>query len=106
MELEKQDQVLTPYDNFLYALKAKETRRQYPHRLDKFLVFIGLRGTIEEKCNKLFELSKENCNLIQSYLIKFINYQKQRIENNEISEGTIQEKFNNYFKCEREKKTV
>jgi len=69
LELEKQDEVLTPYDNFLYALKAKETRRQYPHRLDKFLVFIGLSGTIEEECNKLFELSKENSNLIQGYCI-------------------------------------
>ncbi len=50
---------------------------------------MGLEGTIEEKCNKLFELSKENSNSIQSYLIKFINYQKQRIENKEISEGTL-----------------
>jgi hypothetical protein len=27
VELEKQEQVLTPYDNFLYALKSKETKR-------------------------------------------------------------------------------
>jgi len=88
VELEKQEQVLTPYDNFLYALKAKETKRQYPHRLDKFLVFMGLQGTIEEKCNKLNEMSKENIDL-SSYLIKFINQQKQRIEKKEISEGTL-----------------
>lgn len=78
------------YDNFVYALKAKETQRQYPHRLDKFLVFMGFNGTIQEKCTKLYEFSKEgNANLIESYLIQFINFQKQRIENNEISEGTL-----------------
>ena len=88
MELENQ-QILTPYDNFLYALKAKETKRQYPHRLDKFLVFMGLKGTIEEKCTKLYEFTKTNGDSIQSYIIKFINFQKKRIENNEISEGTL-----------------
>ena len=31
----------TPYDNFVYALNAKETKRQYPHRLDKFLPSFG-----------------------------------------------------------------
>ncbi|HEY7696035.1 MAG TPA: hypothetical protein VH797_08050, partial [Nitrososphaeraceae archaeon] len=90
MELELEEQVLKPYDNFLFALRAKETKRQYPHRLDKFLVFMGLSGTIEEKCNKLYEFSKKkNANVIQSYIIKFINNQKQRIENKEISEGTL-----------------
>ena len=88
MELElKQD--LSAYDNFLYALNAKETKRQYPHRLDKFLIFLGFEGTIEEKCNKLFQFSKDNINSVQSYLIKFINQQKKRIENKEISEGTL-----------------
>ena len=91
MELElEQERVLTPYDNFLYALKAKETKRQYPHRLDKFLSFMGFKGTIEEKCTELYDFSKKNnANVIQSYLIKFINYQKKRIESKEISEGTL-----------------
>lgn len=80
---------MSAYDNFLYALKAKETKRQYPHRLDKFLVFMGFQGTTEEKCIKLFEFSEDNTNEVQTYLIKFINYQKQRIENKEISEGTL-----------------
>jgi len=90
LELEIEQEQLTPYENFLFALKAKETKRQYPHRLDKFLDFMGLKGTIEEKCNQLYEFSKKiNVNVIQSYIIKFINYQKTRIENKEISEGTL-----------------
>jgi len=90
LELELEQEQLTPYDNFLYALKAKETKRQYPHRLDKFLDYVGLKGTIEEKCTQLYEFSKKsNPNVIQSYIIKFINYQKKRIESKEISEGTL-----------------
>ena len=80
-------EMLSPYDTFVYALKAKETKRQYPHRLDKFLSFLGLEGTIQQKCDKLYEIGKD-VNLIQSHIIKFVNYQKERITSNEISEGT------------------
>jgi hypothetical protein len=76
-------------------LNAKESKRQYPHRLDKFLTFIGLLGTIEEKCLKFYELSQKDTNLLQSYLIRFINSQKERIENKEIAEGTLR----NYIKA-------
>ena len=76
-------------------MNAKESKRQYPHRLDKFLTFIGLPGTIEEKCLKLYELSQKDTNLLQSYLIRFIISQKERIENKEIAEGTLR----NYMKA-------
>jgi hypothetical protein len=86
--LEVQFVALTPYENFVYALKAKETKRQYAHRLDKFLTFIGLEGTIQEKCNELYELGNRT-EVLQSYIIRFIDAQKKRIENKEISEGTL-----------------
>ena len=76
--------VLSPYENFVYTLKAKETKRQYPHRLDMFLSFIGLEGSIEVKCTKLFELSK-NIDLLHSHLIRFINFQKDRVQTMDIS---------------------
>jgi len=66
MTLQKQEfDTLTPYENFLFALKAKETKRQYPNRLDKFLSYLGLEGTIEEKCNQLYEISND-VNLLHS----------------------------------------
>jgi hypothetical protein len=37
----------------------------------------------------------DNPNLLQSYIIKFINFQKKRIENKEIAEGTL----HNYIKA-------
>ena len=77
--MEARSVALTPYENFLYALKAEETKRQYPHRLDKFLTFMGLRGTIQEKCSKLYEYANGNVNLLQSNIIRFINFQRERI---------------------------
>lgn len=71
--------LLTPYENFVYALNSKESKRQYPNRLDRFLAFLGLEGTIEQKCNKLCELA-QNTNLLQSHLIRFISSQKERIK--------------------------
>jgi hypothetical protein len=37
---------LTPYENFLFGMKANETIRQYPHRLDKFLTSTDLKNQI------------------------------------------------------------
>ena len=87
MQKQIEAEILSPYDNFLYALKAKETKRQYPHKLDKFLQFMGFQGTIQEKCNLLNEFVKNNS--IEPSVIKFINSQKERIENKEIAEGTL-----------------
>ena len=56
---------------------------------------MGFQGTIEEKCLKLCELSQKDANLLQSYLIRFINSQKDRIKNQEITEGTLR----NYLKA-------
>lgn len=93
--MEPHSVILSPYENFVFALNSKESKRQYPHRLDKFLMFIGLNGTIEEKCVKLCDMSKKDSNLLQSYLIRFISSQKDRIKNQEIAEGTLR----NYIKA-------
>ena len=68
----------------MYALNAKTTKRQYPNRLDKFLSFIGLEGSIQEKCSGLYEISK-NKDILYLHLIRFINSQKVRIQNKEMN---------------------
>jgi len=80
---------LIPYENFLFGMKSKETKRQHPHRLDKFLVFLNLQGTIQEKCTELYKIANENVNAFQANIIRFINTQRERIERNEITEGTV-----------------
>ncbi|HEY7756652.1 MAG TPA: hypothetical protein VIA08_00300 [Nitrososphaeraceae archaeon] len=92
--MQTQEYDLSPYENFIYALKSKDAKRQYPNRLDKFLTFLRLEGTISDKCTKLYQISKD-INQFQTSIIKFINFQKERIESNEISEGTL----GNYIKA-------
>jgi len=88
-------EALSHDQNFLYALKAKETKRQYPTRLDRFISFLGIQGTIEEKFFKLHQLSRSiSIDLLESHLIRFINFQKSRIENREIAEGTLHNYIN------------
>jgi|GEM_PF-2445230 len=84
--------VLTPFENFLFALKAKESKRQYPNRLDKFFNIHGVASTIEEKCAELYEFSKNNLEILQSYIIRFINLQKERIENIKIQNKNSEQK--------------
>jgi len=76
---------LTPLENFTYALKSKDTKRQYPSLLNKFLCFLNFEGSLELKCEKLMELAKSDPSLFQSSLIRYCNEQKRRIEHGEIT---------------------
>jgi hypothetical protein len=86
--------MLSPYQNFKYALKSKDVQRQYPSLLAKFLNYLQPQGDLEEKCNQLATLGKENSQLLQSHLIKYCMFHKERTIKNEISEGTLR----NYLK--------
>ena len=47
------------YSAFEYALKASETQRQWPRRLDAFLTFLQLDGpNVNERSNNLYDLVK------------------------------------------------
>jgi hypothetical protein len=68
-----------PYNRFLYALKAPESKRQYPKRLEVFLIFIKIEGsTLEERLYSLYNKSKSNTDWLQDSLIDFIMFQKER----------------------------
>jgi hypothetical protein len=85
---------LSPYDNFIYALKSKDVIRQYPSLLGKFLDFLQFNGNIEQMCFELYKMGKESPIILQSNLIKFCILQRNRVEKREISEGTLR----NYLK--------
>lgn len=97
--LHKQDELryLSPLENFTYALKSKDTKRQYPSLLNKFLCFLNIEGSLEQKCDKLLELARNDPPLFNSNLVRYCNEQKRRIESGEISEGTMR----NYVKAIR-----
>ena len=83
---------LTPYLMFRYAIKTEITRKYYERRLKKFFDFIEfetMEKDIEYRCNEFAEKSKENTNLALSYIIRFLQYQKERVENKEITSGTL-----------------
>lgn len=86
---------INPITNFLFALKAPETKRQYPKRLEVFLDFLGFQGKFEDKVSSLYEHASRDPKWLSCKLIEFIQYQKERVQRNEIVESTIP----NYFKA-------
>src|SRR5690349_21178462 len=84
-----------PYNRFIYALKAPESQRQYPKRLEVFLNFIKIEGlNFQEKLYNLYNTSKSDIQWFQDSLIDFIVFQKERASRGEITESTIP----NYYK--------
>ena len=88
----------SPFQNFSYALKSKDVKRQYPAMLSRFLNFIDIEGeTIEEKCNFFYNFAKsiENRKALESELMRYIIFHEERIKRKEISSGTLR----NYIKA-------
>ena len=79
---------------FLYAIRSDDTRQKYQRKLFMFLDFTGLEGTLEEKSKLFVAKAKENTNWAFASVMKFLAYQKERVERKEISETTIR----NYYK--------
>jgi hypothetical protein len=48
-----QQELYDPMTKFMYALKSKESKRQYPRRFKMFLDYLKLEGTINEQAKQL-----------------------------------------------------
>ena len=86
---------VNPVLNFFFALKAPESKRQYPKRFEKFLDYLKLEGPFEDKALSFYKKAIENPQWLTNKLVEFAQYQKQRAQKGEISESTIP----NYFKA-------
>jgi hypothetical protein len=88
---------VSPYTKFKMALKSKEVQRQYPNLLERFLDFGRFEGLdIEEKAIKFCELVKSRpAEEVEDLVIRFILFQKERIDRKEITPGTLR----NYLKA-------
>lgn len=85
----------SPYFRFIYALKAPETKRQYPKRLEVFLDYLKFPGsTIEEKAYQFYEFMKQDTKTFQNALLNYFIFQNERAKRGEISQSTIP----NYYK--------
>ena len=89
---ERDNKELSPYLMFKYAIKIEITRKYYERRLKKFFDFIEFEMAdkdIEFRCNKFAEKAKDNTHWILSQIIRFLQYQKERVENKDITSGTL-----------------
>jgi hypothetical protein len=60
----KQEEEENPMTIFMYALKAPDTRRQYPQRFKMFLDYLKLEGALEKQAS-CFEI----CFVSQSIIL-------------------------------------
>jgi hypothetical protein len=87
--LEQSSKCYDPMEAFTYALKAPESRRQYPRRFKPFLDYIGLEGTLEEQAKQFWLKAKHETKWAEDNLMQFIRFQKERATSGEISNPTI-----------------
>src|SRR5919106_1228448 len=84
-----------PMTIFTYALKAPESKRQYPRRLKIFLDYLRLEGNLGEQAEQFYSKAIENPQWAEDALMDFISYQKERSKKGEISVSTIP----NYYRA-------
>ncbi len=84
-----------PMVMFRYGLRAPDTRRQYPRRLQYFLVYLKMPGTLDDQAKQFISNARTNPRWAEESLMSFIVFQKERIVRGEISESTIM----NYYKA-------
>jgi len=87
-----------PYDLFLFAINAEQTREKCITRLKKFLEIIGIdqekKLTIQEKCKIFTFKAKSEDGWLVNVVIQFFQYQKNRVNRKEITGSTLR----NYVK--------
>ena len=88
-----------PLAMFMYALKAPESKRQYPKRLKVFLDFLTSKNELfhsyfENQCREFLTKSQTDPKWANNKLMDFVLYQKERVYKKEIVYATIR----NYIK--------
>jgi hypothetical protein len=81
---------------FVYGIRSPYTKESYFRRLGNFFDAINLaKGTtFKERCNTFAYKGRSNHNWAFNNIIRFLHYQKERVEKNEITAGTL----HNYVK--------
>ena len=89
-----------PLEMFMYALKAPESKRQYPKRLKVFFDFLTFNNELthsdlENQCLEFMTKSQTDPKWANTKLMEFVLYQKERVYKVEIVYATIR----NYLKA-------
>jgi hypothetical protein len=91
---------LDPWTLFVNAMRAPMTRDRYHTRVAKFFDFIGMPGkTLEQKVRTFADRGKNDTNWALNNILKFVYFQRERIDKKEISAATVRNytKSINYF---------
>lgn len=84
-----------PLELFQYAMKSKATRDRYQRRLKNFFDFLGYEGDLDSQAKAFISAANKNGNnWIFANLMKFLTFQKERVERGEITNATVR----NYYK--------
>jgi len=75
-----------PLETFLYAIKSDATKSKYKSRLKNFFDYLEIPGDLEAK-SKLFigKSNKKGNSWVSANLMKFLSFQKERVERGEIT---------------------
>ena len=81
---------LNPWKLFLNAMRSPVTRDRYSTRVAKFFDFTNIPGrTLEQKAASFVRKGKNDTDWAFSTILKFIYFQKERVEKKEISGATV-----------------
>jgi hypothetical protein len=87
-----------PYDLFVFAINAEQTKEKYITRMKKFLEIIGIdqekKLTIQERCKIFTERANSQNGWLVNVIIQFLQFQKGRVNRREITGSTLR----NYVK--------
>ena len=85
-----EESVLDPWTLFLNAMRAPMTRDRYQTRVAKFFDFIKIPGkTLEQKARTFAKKSIKDTNWALSNILKFVYFQRERVDRKEISGATV-----------------
>jgi hypothetical protein len=90
----EEEKQVDPMTKFMYALKSKESKRQYPRRFKMFLDYLKLEGMIHEQAKQFLLNTKNNLQWTEEKFMDFVSFQLDRVSRGEITESTIK----NYYK--------
>ena len=79
-----------PYFGFMYVIKTPETKKRYPDRFKAFLDYEEIPGTTtEERLLRFYEQAKQNPQWQLGFLMRFILFQKESVEEGKLASSTI-----------------
>jgi hypothetical protein len=89
---EEEQSRLSPYMMFKYSIRSELTRKYYERRLRGFFDYTQFETGVkdmEKRCNDFAEGARNNTNWILNQIVRFLQFQKQRVENEEITAATL-----------------